>query len=973
VPLKLVTGPANAAKAGEVLGGLRAALDRDPILLVPTFGDVEHAQRGLAERGAVFGARVLRFRWLFQEIARRSGYGERVASDIQRELIVEDAVRRAGLSVLAESAGQPGFVRAAVRFFAELGRSMVEPARFTRALRDWSGDGPRRAYAEEVAALYRGYRAGLDEAGVVDPELFAWRALDALRADPDAWGGSPLFVYGFDDFTPLELDALETIAGRCGADVAVSLPFEAGRQAFRATAGIRQELLARGATELTLEPVDEHYAPGSRGALHHLERRLFEDPGERADPGEAISFHSAGGERAGVELAAARILELLREGIEPGDIAVVFRRPSVYASLLEQVFGAYGIPFSIDRRISFGHTGVGRGLLALIRCASLSGSADDLLAYLRTPGLLRVPGLADRLEASVRKEGAHSARQARALWEREHFKLAELDRLENARDSAAFVAELETRLGRLFAAPHERKAAVLAGPELEGARALREGLAALGALRDVLRSPNGGPPQRGLDAARIHRLLEQLEVHVGENPQPDRVQVATPEAIRARRFQAVFVCGLQEGEFPRATGHEPFLSDEDRRAIAGASGLVLPVREDALERERYLFYVCASRAERLLVLSSRSSDEEGNPQAESFFVDDARELLAGPPETRTRSLSEVTWTSETAPTSAEWDRALAAAGPRREERVAGPLSCAALLSELAARDAVSAGALERFADCPVKWLVEDLLRPQALQPDPEAMVRGDYAHTVLEHTYRRIHEETGERRVTPANLARAERILLEELRERRSAFTISPKETRVKAAARRLEFDLLRHVRAEARSDSRFAPAHMELRFGYGEGHEPVEIAEGLRVRGRMDRVDTHDGLALVVDYKTSKRVDSYKVASWEKENRFQAALYMLVVERLLELRAAGGVYVALGSDDPRPRGMVAADVDALGSGWVAGDRLGPEEFREKLDWALERIRETDAEMRAGRLCPAPERCDWQGGCKYPSICRSER
>jgi ATP-dependent helicase/DNAse subunit B len=973
VPLKLVTGPANAAKAGEVLGGLRAALDRDPILLVPTFGDVEHAQRELAERGAVFGARVLRFRWLFQEIARRSGYGERVASDIQRELIVEDAVRRAGLSVLAESAGQPGFVRAAVRFFAELGRSMVEPARFTRALRDWSGDGPRRAYAEEVAALYRGYRAGLDEAGVVDPELFAWRALDALRADPDAWGGSPLFVYGFDDFTPLELDALETIAGRCGADVTVSLPFEAGRQAFRATAGIRQELLARGATELTLEPVDEHYAPGSRGALHHLERRLFEDPGEPADPGEAISFHSAGGERAEVELAAARILELLREGIEPGDIAVVFRRPSVYASLLEQVFGAYGIPFSIDRRISFGHTGVGRGLLALIRCASLSGSADDLLAYLRTPGLLRVPGLADRLEASVRKEGAHSARQARALWEREHFKLAELDRLENARDSAAFVAELETRLGRLFAAPHERKAAVLAGPELEGARALREGLAALGALRDVLRSPNGGPPQRGLDAARIHRLLEQLEVHVGENPQPDRVQVATPEAIRARRFQAVFVCGLQEGEFPRATGHEPFLSDEDRRAIAGASGLVLPVREDALERERYLFYVCASRAERLLVLSSRSSDEEGNPQAESFFVDDARELLAGPPETRTRSLSEVTWTSETAPTSAEWDRALAAAGPRREERVAGPLSCAALLSELAARDAVSAGALERFADCPVKWLVEDLLRPQALQPDPEAMVRGDYAHTVLEHTYRRIHEETGERRVTPANLARAERILLEELRERRSAFTISPKETRVKAAARRLEFDLLRHVRAEARSDSRFAPAHMELRFGYGEGHEPVEIAEGLRVRGRMDRVDTHDGLALVVDYKTSKRVDSYKVASWEKENRFQAALYMLVVERLLELRAAGGVYVALGSDDPRPRGMVAADVDALGSGWVAGDRLGPEEFREKLDWALERIRETDAEMRAGRLCPAPERCDWQGGCKYPSICRSER
>jgi ATP-dependent helicase/DNAse subunit B len=471
----------------------------------------------------------------------------------------------------------------------------------------------------------------------------------------------------------------------------------------------------------------------------------------------------------------------------------------------------------------------------------------------------------------------------------------------------------------------------------------------------------------------VHRVLEQLHVHVGENPQPDRVQVATPEAIRARRFEAVFVCGLQEGEFPRGSAPEPFLSDDDRRAIASATGLVLPVREDRLDRERYLFYVCASRAERLLVLSSRSSDEEGNPQPVSFFVEDVRDQLGGDPELRERSLSEVTWAPDAAPTAAEWDRALAFAGPRREERLPGPLSCAAVLEELAARDAVSAGALEHFADCPVKWLVEDLLRPDELAPDPEAMVRGDYAHSVLEYTYRRVREETGERRVTPRNLAAAERILLEELEHRRSQFPISPKETRVKAAARRLEFDLLRYLRSEAAADGGFEPEHLELRFGYGEGLEPVEIAEGLRVRGRIDRVDTSDGMALVLDYKSSKNVARYKVASWEPENRFQAALYMLVVERLLRLRAAGGVYVALGSQDARPRGMLAAGVGELGSGFFDNDRLAPDEFRAKLDWALERIRDTDTCMRGGQLCARPDSCDWNGGCKYPSICRSER
>jgi RecB family exonuclease len=399
---------------------------------------------------------------------------------------------------------------------------------------------------------------------------------------------------------------------------------------------------------------------------------------------------------------------------------------------------------------------------------------------------------------------------------------------------------------------------------------------------------------------------------------------------------------------------------------------VLPVREDRLDRERYLFYICASRAERLLVLSSRSSDEEGNPQTESYFVDDLRELLEPGAEVRTRSLSEVTWRPEDAPTAAEWDRAHAATGPRRPLPQPAPLSAEPLLEHLSARDAVAARALENFADCPVKWLVEDLLKPDELVPDPEAMVRGSYAHDVLRGTYERLHEETGSRRVTHGNLPDAERILLEELRVKSASFQLSPKQTRVSAAARRLEFDLLRFLRSEADSDSRFEPVELEREFGL-EGSEPVELEGGLRVRGRIDRIDEHDGMALVIDYKTGKRVDRYKAASWESENRFQAALYMLVVERLLGLRAAGGVYIALGNDDPRPRGMVADDVDALGGRWFSNDRLGADEFQAKLDWALERIRETDRLMRAGELCARPDRCDWNGGCKYPSVCRSER
>ena len=69
------------------------------------------------------------------------------------------------------------------------------------------------------------------------------------------------------------------------------------------------------------------------------------------------------------------MLDLLRGGTSPGDVAVVFRDPTRYSSLVEQVFGAYGVPYSLDRALPFAHTGLGRGLLALIRCAARRGHA----------------------------------------------------------------------------------------------------------------------------------------------------------------------------------------------------------------------------------------------------------------------------------------------------------------------------------------------------------------------------------------------------------------------------------------------------------------------------------------------------------------------------------------------------------------------------------------------------------------------
>jgi ATP-dependent helicase/DNAse subunit B len=983
VPLKLVTGPANSGKAGEILNAYRASLDREPILVVPAFRDVQHSQRELAARGAVLGARVERFRRLFEIVAERCGselLGARRASRVQHDMIVEHAVRDARLSALAGSAERPGFARAAARLFSELGRSMVEPQRLAQALEAWAGGGPRAQYAADVAALYRSYRATLERVRLADAELLAWRALDALRARPADWGATPVFLYGFDDFTPIELALIESLAGEAGAEVAVSLPYEEGRAAFEAVAPLVERLGKVAAEHVSLPATDAHYDPDSRDALNRVERRLFEgDAGTRPgppDPTGVIRLLSSGGERAEVELVAAEVLGVLREGTPAGEVAVVLRSPGAYSSLIEQVFGAYGIPYSLEQWVRLDHTALGQGVLALLRCALGQGTADDLLAYLRMPGRLDEPHLADRLEHELRRQGIQSAQAAREAWEAERWPLEEIDRLARTRDTAGLAARLDEEIEWLFGRPYLRQAHVFADDEREDPRARDALRSALSDVQRLARAEAALIPPR----ERLHGLLAELEVPTGAGPAPDRVQVARPEDVRARRFGAVFVCGLQEGEFPRLPRPEPFLSDDDRRALAKASGLALQLRDDRPARERQLFYFCASRAERLLALSWRETDEEGAPQVRSFLVDDVRALfgdeLAAPH--ATRPLSAVAWTPGAAPTEVEWERAVALAGPDRSPAGPDRLESDEVLAALAARDRLSAAALEAYADCPVKWLVERELRPDALEPDPEPLVRGLYAHKVLELTYRRLRDETGEARVTPANLADAERILIEALRERQAEFRISPKATRVRAAVRRLEVDLLRHLRAEADSGSRFEPLELELEFGMdreGVGmdllHPALEIGDGLAVRGRIDRVDTHDGYALVRDYKGGSRVDG--VRSWEGKNRLQVALYMLAVRELLELKPAGGVYVPLAGNH-RPRGLLLDELkQELGKGLYDNDFAGEQELEAELDRARERVLELAGRMRAGEVRPCPETCAWNGGCAHPSICRVER
>lgn len=971
--LTLVIGPANAAKAGAALGAFRALLRRDPWLVVPTRDDVAHYERELARDGPRRGGRVATFSGFVREVAQRAGYAARVLAPLQRERLVADAIASARLEALAPIAATRGFLHAAGAFTAEMERTLLTPQRLTAAVRALP-DAPPELH--EVAAIYDRYGRGLERIGRVDAELFAWRALDALRARTQAWGETPVVFYGFDDFTTLERDAIETLSRVVGAEVMVSLTYEPGRVAFAGRARTFAELSAIATDVQELPALDTWYDEAGRAPLHALERGLFEPAavGE-VDAGDAVRLLVAGGERAEAELVAATVLELLDEGVAGEEIAVVLRNPARSASLFEQVFGAYAIPHALDWRVPLAHTALGRGLLALARCALLPGRARpaDLLAYLRTPGRLQRLELADRLELTVRRRALLTLEQARGAWEeaRGGWPLRELDRLRGASADgpAALLAALGREARTLFVAPHRAQARVLDAAEEADARALATLLRALEELTEL----TAAEPRRAAELLAPEALLAalgELEVALGQPSRDGAVLVADPLAIRARRFDTVIVCGLQEGEFPRPAHPEPFLSDDVRRELNTAAGLRLELREDALADERYLFYATASRPRRRLVLSCRDADEDGNPALPSFFVDDVRAIVPGLPETH-RPLSAVTWPLHAAPTDAERARAEALAAPRELPHPIGSLSEAAT-ALLRQREVLSAGALERYARCPVRWFVESELQPERFEPDPEAMARGSCIHAVLERTLGRLDWP-----IPVAELPALEQIVREVVAEESRRFTLGRGAAAQAAAAHEIAADVLRLLRHEAQAGGAFRPAELELQFGMGEETLPAleltpaedPAAEPLRLRGVIDRVDLDGaGRALVRDYKSGRRQASWPVAKWAAEDQLQVALYMVAVRRLLGRETVGGVYQPLRGEDLRARGVIREDVNA-GELVVDTDRRSAQELEQELSAAAERACQLAAELRGGRLKPSPDTCGF-GGCAYPGICR---
>jgi ATP-dependent helicase/DNAse subunit B len=1000
MPLKLITGPVNSGKAAEVLAAVAAAAENgeDPILVVPTVADSDLLRRELAAGEISHAVRVTRFLGLWDLIARRAGFDPRPLDDFgcQRiaRTVCDEALADGKLTILEESARTDGFASALARFADELGEVRASPAKFAEVIGAWgktpSGSG---GYGAELALLYAAYRGRLEQLGLRDPSGYVTELLDRLGSAPELWRKTPVFFYGFDDFELRQLDTIEALSGVADAPVVVSIPFE-DRTAFESREQIIGQLRSLpGATEMLCEVSRDHYDSDSIDALFGLERGLFELEATAVDPGNGIECFKAGGPRAELELIAARIAALHKEGLAYEQIAVAVRDLDDAAPLIEEVFAAADVPIALRRRIPLGHTALARGVLALIACALCKHPEAEqsqpliakLIVWLRTPGVTPVQyrGNVDRLERRALRGELASLSAAEAAWA-EISKMEQIFALEGLRAQFAIGPQEGYR-----AAAEQARRVLAAAAQVDGhgsapvfSTEQRLDAAALGDLVAALDELDRHVGKDAALAPRGEQLLSELgqrELKTGESLISGAVSIATPLALRARRVEALFVARLQEGAFPRTASEDPFLDDWARRSVNAAArdaGLKPLWPADPVDRvaaERHLLHSLLSRATKLLVYSFHTRSDAGDPSNASLFLDDIDDLLDPKPARLTRALGEIGWPDEPKLRPSEYQLALASIRSGSAGDTAPyKLTNAAAIDAIGSREVWSATSIESYLRCPMSWLIDRFIRPEDLEPEADQLKFGGAMHTVLQQLFERLASESVV--VSEESLEHVLEIL-DELIAQLELIYADPVKERIQR--RRLRRSAAAYLQRAAEAGSAFVPSQFEFSFGFGD--EPAaDLGDGLLLTGKIDRIDVLDNDAIIIDYKTGAIKADQGQNNWAKKNLVQLGLYALAYQAAGGTeRVVGALYQPVSKVDAKnfkPRGAIAKGSDDERTDIVGrSDRVEAERFPELVDEVRQVAVDALASIRDGQLEPPdPKKCAYgrDGGCAFPGICR---
>ncbi|GAB4303864.1 MAG: hypothetical protein Kow0090_19450 [Myxococcota bacterium] len=879
-----------------------------------------------------------------------------------------------------------------------------------------------------IAELLEEYYIALNKLSLISGRDSYEKAIAAVKNKRGIAKEFCLLVSDFDRFGYYEWKLISALAN-AGVGIVITRTFPANKKPlFKPFETERLAMINE--LKASFENIDSSLE--EKTSLDKLKKHIFDDDAPRTPKMDnSLKIICGRTREEEIELVACEIKNLLLSGNAPtSDIALFYRDRESYGDLVSGVLSSYGIPVNLFSPSPLSNSPLAIWLALLQAAIEKPGDLSATINFLCHPFSLPVEKVS-KLTMRAIQEGANSSSKWRSLFDEISLTDDERKRavsplltcwavVEGGDEAAAnvsakeFFAPILASVKKILRneAVNDRFSTTPIIREMH--RQIFEKI--LKTLRDV-EAYEGRLAAGGKRTVNVYLdLFYDFVAGDMRTLEKGGVTVADIAESRVGNFKWVFIVGANEGEFPARMRESPFLNRAERELFADSARRLGSPKERTF-RDRFLFYIALSKAEKGLYVTYSGTLKEGREgEARSFygaseFVTKVADFIhpenkrcfisfdSAPPYNRfskRRFLEDVLRTESTESAFEAYSKLL----PFSSEDLLGfanESKCSSFsvrgddLNRLRGLDRfkkLSATALGDYLKCPFKYLYAQLFKVSPLaSPEFGMLELGNMRHRALFKLFSE-HRDIIERGNNEEIEDALRTVVKESIQEIYKEMGLSEEISREAKRRVGVEFEVgqLRDfvIRDLSRTrNSEYKPYRFEVSFGISEEEgmlkKPYKCNVGaeqseedgfeFEIRGKIDRIDkkeSTDGY-LAIDYKG-------RLTSLKEENKFfqdkhgvenlQLQIYLLALNEN-GMRPEGAFFYSI-KDNRRREGDDDMTANTI---WVlpGEDNAMLKGFEDKLKSFLTRILCGNFEVTPDKITPDKTNCDW---CDYGGLCR---
>lgn len=392
--------------------------------------------------------------------------------------------------------------------------------------------------------------------------------------------------------------------------------------------------------------------------LKHLEENFYKIPYKKyEEEPKNIKMFLANNQYSEIEHIATQIVKLVRnEEYRYKDISVITKNLSIYSSLIKVIFSNYNIPVFIDEKRELSENIIVKFLISVLEICNKNWSYESVFNYLKTGFVNIEREEIFKLENYCIRWGIKGNKWYKEDWNyvgKDEYTKEEVDRLnelrrmivkpirnlqEKAKKDNTFLnltkilyeflqeMKLEETIKLKINKLEEKGFIELANEYETSFKVLIE-------LFDEIVLVFGE------EKTNFDKYISTLKIGLkntglGKIPATqDEVIVGDVSRSRSHKVKAVFIIGINDGEFPSVYKDEGFFNDKDREYLKEQGFELANGSLENLYEENFNIYKAFTVAEEKLFLSYASSDNEGRTLRPSILITKMKKIYSNLQET----------------------------------------------------------------------------------------------------------------------------------------------------------------------------------------------------------------------------------------------------------------------------------------------------------------------------------------------------